>query len=65
MPPTQPLKTTNQGIIPAGPLNGSIDPEALQGIELTAARESRTKHDDPYLICFDATFDAEKCANSN
>lgn len=65
MPPIQPLETTNQDIIAAGSLNGSIDPEALPSIEMTAAHESRTKRDDPYLICFDATYDAEKLVNSN
>ena len=41
------------------------DSEALQGIEMTAARYSsaNTKQDDPYLVCFGLDYDAEKYAH--
>jgi hypothetical protein len=44
------------------PLTGTLDSEALAGIELTAARDSIPvqKLDDPYLVCFDEPYDAEK-----
>lgn len=65
MSPTQRLDTHNQEFISAEPIDGPNDPEALQGTELSAAAsEARTKHDDPYLVCFDATYDTEKCATS-
>jgi hypothetical protein len=42
----------------------TMDPEALPGIELTAARDSIAgqKLYDPYLVCFDEPYDAEKYA---
>jgi len=38
------------------------DPEAVTSIELTAASDPTTqqKRDDPYLVCFDEAYDAEK-----
>jgi len=44
------------------PLSGALDPEALTSIELTAAPGpgAQQKLDDPYLVCFDETYDAEK-----
>jgi hypothetical protein len=44
------------------PTSGALDPEALTSIELTAASDPSTqqKRDDPYLVCFDKTFDTEK-----
>lgn len=43
-------------------LSGALDPEALKSIELTAApgRDAQQKLDDPYLVCFDQAYDAEK-----
>jgi hypothetical protein len=45
-------------------VTNTIDPEALSGIELTAACDSVTgqKLDDPYLVCFDEPYDVEKYA---
>jgi hypothetical protein len=42
----------------------TIDPEALPGIEMTTARDpvAAQKLDDPYLVCFDEPYDAEKYA---
>ena len=44
------------------PLNDTLDPEALTSIELTTAPgpDTQQKRDDPYLVCFDEAFDAEK-----
>lgn len=38
------------------------DLEAVTSIELTAASDPTTqqKRDDPYLVCFDVVYDAEK-----
>jgi hypothetical protein len=46
------------------PVTKAIDPEALPGIEMAAARDLRVsqKLDDPYLVCFDEPYDAEKYA---
>lgn len=43
-------------------INVVHDPEALQGIEMTAVRNTRAnqKQDDPYLVCFGRDYDAEK-----
>jgi hypothetical protein len=44
------------------PVTKAIDPEALPGIEMAVARDLRAsqKRDDPYLVCFDEPYDAEK-----
>lgn len=44
------------------PASGALDPEALTSIELTAAPDAITqqKRYDPYLVCFDEDYDAEK-----
>lgn len=44
------------------PTNEATDPEALMGIEITDARDlsASQKQDDPYLVCFDGAYDAEK-----
>jgi hypothetical protein len=41
-----------------------IDPESLPGIEMNAARDliAGQKLVDPYLVCFDEPYDAEKYA---
>jgi hypothetical protein len=44
------------------PTTGPLDPEALTGIETTAACDSnpQQKIDDMYLLYFDQPFDSEK-----
>jgi hypothetical protein len=46
----------------ATPSPGVLDPEALTGIEMTVGRDpiAQQKLDDPYLVCFDEAYDAEK-----
>ena len=38
----------------------TIDPEALAGIELEAPHKANDGRNDPYLICFEEPFDADK-----
>ena len=44
------------------PATGAQDPEALTGVEMTTINDANTqqKRDDPYLVCFDESYDAEK-----
>ena len=44
------------------PRTGASDSEAQTGIEMTAGRNpsAQQKRDDPYLVCFDEVYDAEK-----
>ena len=74
MSPTQQPTTYNNGKTDAPdgiavpqhqttmPSTGPLDPEALTGIEMTLGRDfnAQQKRDDPYLVCFHETHDAEK-----
>lgn len=60
MSPTQQPDTIYHDAVSVGGLAESPDPEAVRDIELTAADGSRTKQDDPFLVCFDPIYDAEK-----